>query len=176
MILAILKWVLLSITGMVVTALAMLLAPVLPFFVQPDGYLPGWLSWFQTPDNPAFGDRQFHDTQMSWTRCKYLWTVFWLWRNPAYGFDAAVLCTQVLDGFVYVSSGDELVSNMPLHNGWVFRKVLVGNTTYWQLYIVHGWSDVKCLRINLGWKLWGSLKAGQTRPLVISINPWMKCG
>ena len=175
MITAVIKWCLLAIAGMAFTVLAMFLAPVLPLFVRPDGYLPTWFSWFQTPDNPAFGDRQFHETQMSWTRSKYLWTVFWLWRNPSYGFDADVLCTQVLDGFVYISSGDERVSNTPLHNGWVFRKIVVGAATYWQFYYVHGWTSVKCLRINLGWKLWGNLQPGQTRPLVISLNPWMRC-
>lgn len=125
------KWCFLAIAGLACTVLAMLLAPLLPLFVRPDGYLPGWLRWFQTPDNPACGDRQFHDTQMSWTSSKYLWTVFWQWRNPAYGFDASVLGAQVLDGFIYMSSGDELVSNTPLHNGWVFRKIIVGNAVYW---------------------------------------------
>ena len=174
MIWSVIKWWFLAIAGLSFTVLAMLLAPLLPLFVRADGYLPGWLSWLQTPDNPACGDDAFHTNQMAWTQSKYLWTVFWLWRNPAYGFDA-VLGVQIPQDVVYSCCGDELVSNTPLHNGWVFRKIIAGNAVYWQLYIVHGWTDVKCLRINLGWKLWGDLQAGQTRPLVMSINPWIGC-
>ena len=53
MITAVIKWCLLAIAGMAFTVLAMFLAPVLPLFVRPDGYIPTWFSWFQTPDNPA---------------------------------------------------------------------------------------------------------------------------
>ena len=169
------KWLCMALAGIVITVLAVLLAPILPLFVRADGYLPGWLSWFQTPDNPAYGDRSFHDNQMWWTRSRYLWTVFWQWRNPAYGFDFAVLGMPVLPGFIVRFWGDDLVSNAPLHNGWVFRRLIIGCETYWQFYLVYAWTATKCLRINLGWKLWGDLQVGQVRPLVFSINPWIAC-
>lgn len=175
MIVAVIKWAFLAVAGIVVTIIAVILAPVLALFRQADDRLPAWLSWFQQPDTPCCGDVAFHANQMSWTSSKYLWTVFWQWRNPAYGFDASVLGAQVLDGFVYSSCGDELVGNSPLHNGWVFRKMVIGNVTYWQFYFVHGWTDTKCLRVNLGWKLWGNLQPGQARSLVISANPWIAC-
>ena len=169
------RWAGLAFAGTVFTVLAVLITPILPFLVRDNGYLPDWLSWFQTPDNPAFGDRQFHGTQMSWTRSKYLWTVFWLWRNPAYGFDFTVLGMPVLPGFVVKRWGDDMTSNSPLHNGWVFRRLIIGCESYWQFYLVHAWTETKCLRINLGWKLWGDLQIGQVRPLVISFNPWIAC-
>jgi hypothetical protein len=49
----VLRWLFLALLGVLFTALAMLLAPILPMFVGWDGYLPRWLAWFQTPDNPA---------------------------------------------------------------------------------------------------------------------------
>lgn len=165
------RWLFLAVSGLAFTLLAMLAAPILPLFVGADGYLPRWLWWFQTPDNPAWGDWQFQHEQMAWTQSRYLWTVFWLWRNPAYGFDFEVLGAQVPRGFAYSCRGDERVGNAPLHEGMAIRRM----NQYWQLYYVKAWSPTKCLRINLGWKLWGELKAGQVRPLVISINPWMKC-
>ena len=175
MIAAVIKWAFLAVAGIAFTILAMILAPALALFRQADDRLPAWLSWFQQPDTPCCGDAAFHANQMSWTQNKYLWTVFWLWRNPAYGFDAAVLGVTLQDGFVYRSWGDELVSNSPLHNGWVFRLVESAGATYWQLYFVHGWTNTKCLRVHLGWKLWGDLQPGQTRSLVFSPNPWIAC-
>ncbi len=175
MIAAVIKWAFLAVSGIVITIIAVILAPVLALFRQADDRLPAWLSWFQQPDTPCCGDAAFHANQMAWTQRKYLWTVFWLWRNPAYGFDAAVLGVTIQDGFVYRSWGDELVGNSPLHNGWVFRLVESAGATYWQFYFVHGWTDVKCLRLNLGWKLWGDLQPRQTRSLVCSPNPWIAC-
>lgn len=167
-----LRWLCLAVIGVAFTLLAVLAAPVLPIFVRDDGYLPRWLRWFQTPDNPAWGDAQFHREQMAWTQSAYLRTVFWLWRNPAYGFDFEVLGARVPQGYRYACRGDERVSNLPLHEGLVIRRM----NEYWQLYYVKAWTTTRCLRINLGWKLWGDLQEGQVRPLVISLNPWMRCG
>jgi hypothetical protein len=175
MIAAVIKWAFLAVAGIVITILAMILAPALALFRQADDRLPAWLSWFQQPDTPCCGDAAFHANQMSWTQSKYLWTVFWMWRNPAYGFDSAVLGARISWIWGYYSWGDELVGNSPLHNGWVFRKLVTGGHTYWQFYFVHGWTDTKCLRVNLGWKLWGDLQVGQVRSLVFSPNPWIAC-
>ena len=46
-----LKWAALGPLSLFMAVLGRVLAPVLPFFVQDDGYLPRWLWWFQTPDN-----------------------------------------------------------------------------------------------------------------------------
>lgn len=170
-----LKWTALATSGLLVTTVAVVLAPIIALFRQADDRLPGWLSWFQQPDTPCCGDAAFHTNQIAWTTNKYLWTVFWQWRNPAYGFDATVLGVKIPNNFTYTSCGDELVSNSPLHNGYVFRKILVDNKTYWQFYFVHGWTTTKCLRVNLGWKLWGDLPPGHTRSLVISANPCIAC-
>lgn len=125
MITVLIKWLLLALSSILITLFAVVAAPALALFRQPDDRFPAWLSWFQTPDAPC--------------------------------------------------CGDELVSNTPLHNGWVFRKMVIGNVTYWQFYFVHGWTNTRCLRVNLGWKLWGDLQVGQVRSLVISANPWIKC-
>ena len=52
-----LKWLCLIPVSLVMAIVGRVLAPVLPFFVQADGYLPRWLWWFQTPDNPCDGDK-----------------------------------------------------------------------------------------------------------------------
>ena len=51
------KWICLLPLSFVMAVVGRLLAPILPFFAKSDGYLPSWLSWFQTPDNPLDGDK-----------------------------------------------------------------------------------------------------------------------
>ena len=72
--------------NLVFTLVAYVLAPVVALFCKDDGYLPGWLCWFQTQDAPLDagvrdGYPGFLTTDSKWwNRTK------WLWRNPAYGF------------------------------------------------------------------------------------------
>lgn len=163
------KYLLLAPLSIAFTLLAILLSPILALLVKSDGYLPDWLSWFQTPDNPAIGDKMFQENQMSWTKSKYLYALFWLCRNPAYGFDHAI-GARIPEGFTYTSKGDEATTNAPIHNGWVYRKI----DNAWQFYFVHQWSETKCWKLNFGWKLWGKLEAGQVRQLVCTITPFAK--
>ena len=50
------RWMLCIPASLCMAVIGRILSPILPFFVEDDGYLPDWLSWFQTPDNPADGD------------------------------------------------------------------------------------------------------------------------
>lgn len=166
----ILKWLLLAPLSVVFTLIAILLSPILALLVKPDGYLPSWLSWFSTPDNKSTGDESFQKNQMRWTTSKYLYALFWLCRNPSYGFDHAI-GAKIPAGFTYSSKGDEGTTNAPIHNGWVYRKI----DNAWQFYAVYQWSKTKCWKINFGWKLWGKLEAGQVRQLVCTMSPFAKC-
>ena len=49
-------WASLLIPSLVMSIVGRLLAPVLPIFCDEQGWLPSWLSWFQTPDNSCDGD------------------------------------------------------------------------------------------------------------------------
>lgn len=155
--------------SIVFTILAVLLSPILALLVKSDGYLPDWLSYFQTPDNKATGDKMFQEQQMAWTKSKYLYALFWLARNPGYGLDHAI-GAKIPVGFKYESWGDEATTNAPIHDGLVYRKA----NGYWQFYFVHQWSETKCWKLNFGWKLWGDLQAGQVRQLVCTITPFAK--
>ena len=182
------KWLILAPVSFAFTLMAILLAPVLALFVQKDKYLPNCLWWFQTPDNPAVGDAQYRYTDMMWTDSSYLHALFWLARNPAYGFDHAV-GAKIKEGFMYRWEGDEATSNAPLHNGWLWRTVTnTDGSRYWNFYYVRAWSATRCIKINLGWKLWREIRPefmglngkvpdllpGQVRQLVCTINPFTK--
>ena len=171
-------WLILSILSFIVTLSVMIFAPLIALFVGKDGELPKWLRWASTEDNPAIGDSLFHTNQMHWTKSYYLYALFWLWRNPAYGFDNYVGAV-IPKGFFYESKGDELTTNSPLHEGWVYRKVRAPSyndkiVSYWQFYLVKRLTKTKCLKLNIGHKLWGNIQAGQVRSLVCTINPFTK--
>ncbi len=177
---AFVRWSAYLIADLTVTALSYPLAPFVVLAASRDGWLPRWLWWFQTPDNPLDGDHGWRTEHWQWRfklpapLARYIGRVGWLWRNNAYGFSIAVLGAPIRPGYELRTTGDPLVSNRPLRNGLV-RRVLLNpdGSAYWQWYYVRAWSATRCLRVNLGWKLWGTPAPGERRQFVFSINPVM---
>jgi hypothetical protein len=156
------------------------LAPLAVPFATADGWLPHWLWWLQTPDNPLDGDggwkeehRRFKIEDKHWKRWYNRTT--WLYRNPMYGFAIDVLGARVRATDTIVVTGDTLTSNRPIHDGLVRRTVLRdGVPIYFQWYCVKRWgTTMRCLRINLGWKLWGPSGIARNCQLTFSPNPFM---
>lgn len=56
------KWVLLLIPSYFMAIFGRLVAPILPLFASDDGWLPDWLSWFQTPFDSLDGDDDHKQT------------------------------------------------------------------------------------------------------------------
>ena len=152
-----LKWALLIAPSLFMAVVGRLLAPVLPFFVQEDGYLPQWLSWFQTPDNPSDGDEahwERHPGTDWWSTYKR--RTAWFWRNVCYGFDISVLGVEVRSSDSLTFEGDHDVGAKPPRSGWQWKKIVRnGEVVAFQLYGVHQYRHwpQRCLRVNLGWKL-----------------------
>lgn len=170
--------------GLAMTILSYFLAPLVVLTAREDGYLPHSLRIFQTPDNSLDGDRGWRtkhrlfrsspQVDEGWRRWVNRW--LWLWRNPAHGFKREYLGFRPAAGYAYSFSGDQATGNRPLHEGWVFRKAVnLDEKTAFQFYLVHAWSETRCLRINLGWKLWANPKVGADAQHVCSINPFMGC-
>lgn len=171
-------WLIRLVVNLAMLGAAMLLAPVLPLFAT-DGWLPSWLSWFQTSDSSLDGEDPNFQEKVSWCKIRYLRQVLWLWRNPAYGMDDAPFMRFVVTaGSKHAMVGRPDVSNLPLRPGWVFHTYTKdGKIEAFQLYFV--WDYVlfghRCVRINLGWKMWNAFNAvGSVKSFVASINPWMK--
>lgn len=123
---------------------AVLAAPVLPLAVGGNGKLPRWLSWFDTPDNPAIGDIGH---RLRWAgRSRYRQVVAWYLRNRAYGFKWDPLGAPMREAVVVF--GDILTSRW--HTGTLCCRA----GEYWQ------WKRVAripgtgyCLMLNFGWLL-----------------------
>lgn len=158
-------WLLLLIPNFVIDFLAFPLAPLIVLLDEKRATQ--WFVWFLTPDNPMTGDAG-HEARWA-GRPVYLKKVAWLWRNRANGFATSVLGART-EGPVSVK-GDIRVSNHPLFEGLVRRSTPEG---YWQFYYVKRSFKGRCLRVNLGWKLWGARPSvASPRQYVCSINPLM---
>src|SRR5579859_1566097 len=73
-----------TIASLLFTLLTYVLSPILPAFMDKQGNLPKWLSWFQTFDNTLLAGRQ---PAFGWTGSDYKIAMEWLCRNPGYTFD-----------------------------------------------------------------------------------------
>ena len=173
------KYALMVLCSLLASVLNYPLAPLAVLFASEDGWLPKWLWWFQTPDNSLDGDggwkeehRRFKVEDRPWKRWYNRTT--WLYRNPMYGFAIDVLGAKCLATDLIKVIGDPQVSNRPIHSGLVRRELYrMGVLTYFQWYYVRQWSDTRCIRINLGWKLWGDATKGRNCQLTFSPSPFM---
>jgi hypothetical protein len=166
-----LLYILLVPVSLLVTLLAVLIAPVLPLFAantygwqdnhSKQGFgprLPNWLSWFQTPDNDLYGD----DTFQRLNPPSYWSMVKWLWRNPAYSFALRYLDAPYETTF----SGDKLIKdNDGAKEGWC---LVHANGLFQLVYVKRIFSSARCIYINLGWNIRG-LVDDNVNP---KPNPW----
>lgn len=192
-----LEWVVLAVLGKLVMLANILFAPIIALFINhATGQLPWCLSWFQTADNPAYGDELYHNNEMAWAKWLseplflYVCGIFWGIRNPAYGYDTWAGVT-VKEGFTLIQPehnlewiGDELHgigqyrATVRFAEGTSVRKLLQDGNTYFELWWVRRWGN-HFSRIRLGWFLDSTerypLKVGDRRNLQATISPWLKC-
>ena len=145
----------LVIPSLLLTLLALILAPVMVLFTQQkDGWLdnhsvwgigprlPTWLNWFMTPDNSLDGDYTFQQIngRSYWSKVK------WLWRNPAYSFALKYLNSP----YSTECYGDPTIKdNDNAKAGWCFVKA---NGLFQFTWIAPiGFS--RCVRFTGGWNI-----------------------
>ena len=157
-----LKWLLYLPASLAFDIVGRLLAPVVVLFADDEGWLPSWLSWFQTPDNSLDGDRghaeRWGDSKEAWPT--YVRRVAWLLRNCGYNFNICILGFKHQDGDRKEIDGDPTIGDTSGVSGvcrWrVFREEKL---VCWQIYIVRHYKIFgvwKCVRIGAGWKIWGT--------------------
>jgi len=141
--------------SILLTLLAVIIAPALPLFAkQLNGWcdnhsyeavqtrLPIWLNWFMTPDNSLNGDATFQDLNYPcyWSQVK------WLWRNPAYSFALRYL-TPI---YITVVFGDQTIKdNDNAKAGWCFVKA----NGLFQFTVIAPIGFSRCILVNLGWNI-----------------------
>lgn len=140
------------------------LAPIIVLFADNNGWLPGWLYWFQTPDNSLDGDSGWQTENRPYKKesnkyKRWVNRFSWLHRNALYGFSEQVLgikYDRIRD--MLIIEGDPNVSNGPPGRSGIVRRYLYRDSTLiaWQFYYIRQYKSYpnKCIRINMGWKLW----------------------
>ena len=143
--------------NLLITLLAVIIAPILPLFAtQQEGWLdnhstwgigprlPRWLNVFMTPDNSLDGDASFlaNNGYGYWSQVK------WLWRNPAYSFALRYLNNPY---YTQVWGDKTIKDNDNAKAGWC----LVHANGLFQFTIVAPIGFVRCIYINLGWNIRG---------------------
>lgn len=146
-----------------------ILSPLLPLFVNEEGYLPRYLSWFQTDDNPMTGEGQFDHLPRYWQ------IVRWAMRNPAYGFAWNVLAANIPEDEIFKVYGDIYAKENPFKSGWTF---IITKEGYFCFRLFLPTFKGKCLKARYGWKLRGraiNYPSHTTRcKYVITFNPFKK--
>lgn len=179
-----LKWLAQVPVMLLVSLATYILAPVLPLFaVERIGsldnntrygrgaFLPGWLSWFQTPDNSLDGDEGWRTEHWQWRfrlpvwLAVYVGRIGWLWRNPGYGF--GLIQITAIDSTRFVCSGDPGVSDSPLREG----RFSISTPAYWQFRYVKRLTASRCLYLNLGWNITGALLSGKAQTCTFAFSP-----
>jgi len=148
-------YLLLVSVNLVLTLLAILIAPVLPLFAN-NAYgwidnaskedfgprLPKWLGWFQTWDNSLDGDASFQALNYPsyWSQVK------WLVRNPLPTFALRTLSNP----YYTVVKGDPTIKdNDNAKAGWC----LVSANGLFQFTSVIPIGFARCVYINFGWNV-----------------------
>lgn len=155
------KWALLVPVSLLMAIVGRLAAPVLPFFVQADGYLPRSLWWFQTPDNTADGDAGHWERWPGTGKwATYKRRLAWFLRNVCYGFDIFILGCHWEEKDTLRVEGNPAASDLNGVSGlcrrWLYHEEKL---TAWQIYYIHHYTLGRwtaCVRANFGWKLWGA--------------------
>lgn len=168
-----LRWSVLALASLAAKALNYFLAPFVVPFASDSGWLPDWLSWFQTPDNSLDGDSGWRTEHWQWIKSRYIRRVLWLYRNSMYGFKIDILGVQLGQYFYYQHKGNQSVSDNPYTPGWVYRTIKTADDGQiaFQFYLIVPTLSGKCLRAGAGWKLWQHPKKGDRMQLFLTFNP-----
>ncbi|OSK23640.1 hypothetical protein EAMG_01709 [Escherichia coli M056] len=168
----ILLWLLFVPLNLLVVLTAYIFAPVIVLFCRDDGWLPRWLWWFQTPDNPMDGDSGWKCEhwqwrfKLPWALARYIGRVGWCWRNPAYGFAINVLGAKNPPTPFKWYGNPNTGNHTPTVDGWL----IVTAGIWWNVYVIAPFCG-RTFRLYLGWKL----RSGEGRrvyQMVCYLNPF----
>ncbi len=175
----IIKWLALTAADLCLQIAALFVTPVLSLFTS-DGW-PKWGSLFWTYDNPPQGDNGWQTKRAPYIPANTRWRLYvnrvmWLYRNPTYGFAKNVSVSYNKSQLIriIISGGHGLdISDKYGRSGYYLAVCENGVLpSAFEFYLVCQWSESKCLRVRIGWKIVTDkfAKIGFA-PLVHMINP-----
>lgn len=174
-------WALFFVIDKILLILSLPLIPFLSLFTA-NGW-PKWGSIFWTYDNPPQGDLGYQAKRAPYCPASSPWElyvnrVFWLYRNPNYGFNklACIIYGSDLEvKMVRFGGAGDMISDKYRHPGWYYAECRnhYNDLIAFEFYAVLPWSENHDLRIRLGWKiLTNKFQQLGFAPLVGTINPF----
>lgn len=157
----IVKWLLMLPLSLATKPFGLVTYPFVCLFCSEEGWLPGILSWWQTPDNSMDGDEGFATLHAPFKGSvsgykRWVNRVAWGYRNSMYGLKINVLGYHLEEGFDLNYRGSVWKpSDRPVTEGWSLRIATnpSGAKAYHFVcfYRIH---KKYCLDFMSGWKLW----------------------
>ena len=135
-----------AIADILFTLSAIIFAPLIALFVNSYGNLPRWLKWYETPDNPCWGDYGWKYNHPNYS--PYMLCVTWFIRNPGQGFDQVSQIKVGADTPIKVRGNLNINDMVPMVGGW-FLLTGGGVFQFSAIFPVPGGT----IDIGLGWRL-----------------------
>lgn len=148
------RYFLYLIASFIMQLVAWIITPILPLFARSEygpidnsndfasePRLPKWLSWFMTPDNSLYGDKNWKANNYY---TKHWSMVAWLYRNSLYGFKWTVLAAPMS------ANEREMSGPSPTWTSLGFQRIKMNS--YWQWHLVKRLGPVT-INWNFGWLL-----------------------
>jgi hypothetical protein len=146
------RWLLLLPIDLISAPICWLTAPLVALFAADNGWLPRWLSWYQTPDNSLDGDIGWRTKHLiGWPR--YIKRVLWLCRNPMYGLAwDGPLSAKIHRAMPIKVQGDPWIKN---RDNAIAGAYFCTVGPYWNYKLIRPLFGDTALMLELGWKLQG---------------------
>lgn len=130
-------------------------------YLSKSNQLPHYLKWFDNADSYLGRDVTTYEVIISygWFN-RYLWLAF---RNPCNYFGYKILGFQATFSIPRSIVGDSINDIPGFQN--------IETPPYYEYYYIKKWSDTKCFRFRMGWKL-SDTKPGDWVERVFVIQPY----
>lgn len=123
---------------------------------------PKWAWLWNNDDHPIDGGGFWRKKCGASFWCKYQWFAL---RNPTFNFSKYVLGIKFRH---YEHYGDTGVGDTRgAGSYWCY----VPDTPFFEYYLIHKWSATHCLRVRIGWKIYGKSE-GDMCQFCFVVSPW----
>lgn len=183
------RYLILAILNIILMLVSAIFSPVIALFAKSDGTYPAWLYWaFGTRDCPVWGDDRYLEQDMAWVKQfeqeqwlqRYILTVAWNCRNPAYSFSQYTAAVVILNPINYSQKGDSYVDigynvsdrKARLNLGTQLRRVESDGRSYFEYVKAARWGNTNWgYMVNFGWNLEAIENRNKLRCLNVGIRP-----
>ncbi len=113
--------------------------------------LPVWLKWFDNADQYVGRNIDtYRSIYLSGWYNRYVWLA---WRNPLNYFGYEVLGHKVSSKMSVLQQHGDVSIGDGTKSGFYYVECKDRDEILYEYYLIHKWSDTKCLRFRMGYKI-----------------------